>query len=66
LFGRPADKCLRIKKEKSGAWQDYFDTIIGFKPKAGWFYKIEVVRVGDSAVGTAGRRHRLSAQTGAP
>ena len=56
-------KCLRIKKEKSGAWQDYFDTIIGFKPKAGWFYKIEVARVGDAPSGLPGDvtvyRHKL-------
>jgi len=40
-------KCLMIKREKSGAWQDYYDSIIGFTPKHGRFYKIEVEQMGD-------------------
>jgi len=44
-------KCLRIKKEKNAAWQDYYDSIIGFTPKRGRFYKIEVERLGDPPSG---------------
>jgi heat shock protein HslJ len=56
-------KCLLIKKGKGDAWQDYYDSIIDFTPKAGRFYKIEVVRVGDPPSGLPGDvtvyRHKL-------
>ena len=40
-------KCLRVKYEKNDAWQDYNDVIMGFDPKPGRFYKIEIERGGD-------------------
>ena len=35
-------KCLQIKKERSGVWYELHGTIIGFEPRPGRFYKIEV------------------------
>lgn len=37
-------KCLRIKNAKGDAWQNLYDSIIGFKFKPGKFYKIEVTK----------------------
>ena len=39
-----AEKCMRIKTEKSSAWHVLSDPIIGFDFKPGRFYKIEVIR----------------------
>ena len=56
-------RCLLIKKEKDGTWEKYYDSIIGFTPKPGRFYKIEVARSGDPPSGLPGDvtiyRHKL-------
>lgn len=56
-------KCLHIKTEKNATWKDYYDSIIGFAPKPGRFYKIEVERVGGPPSGLPGDvsiyRHKL-------
>lgn len=56
-------KCMLTKQDKSAAWKEYYDEIIGFKFKPGRFYKIEVKRVGDQPSGLPGDvtvyRHKL-------
>lgn len=56
-------RCLLIKKDKTGAWEKYYDSIIDFVPRRGRFYKIEVERYGDPPSGLPGDvsiyRHKL-------
>jgi heat shock protein HslJ len=54
-------RCMQIKQGKSGAWQRYYDSIVGFDFKPGSFYKIEVEKqqLGHPSGDTSIYRYRL-------